>query len=119
MQLRKKMIHIVWQKQTKRLHTSERFKLTVGCYFISFAVVEWVNVFTRKEYKDLLVTNLKYCQQEKGLELYYWCLMSNHIHVIVSAKENNNHLFGMFICSECSTIALFDICNVVLLSAVL
>jgi putative transposase len=69
------------------MSTKYKFKNTVGCYFISFAVVEWVDVFTRKEYKDLLVTNLKYCQQEKGLELFAWCIMSNHVHLIARAKE--------------------------------
>jgi len=69
------------------MSTKYKFKNTAGCYFISFAVVEWVDVFTRKEYKDLLVTNLKYCQQEKGLELFAWCIMTNHVHLIARAKE--------------------------------
>ncbi len=37
--------------------------------------------------KILLVTNLKYCQQEKGLELFACCIMSNHVHLIARAKE--------------------------------
>ncbi len=69
------------------MSTKYKFKNTAGCYFISFAVVEWADVFTRKEYKDLLVTNLKYCQQEKGLELFAWCIMINHVHLIARAKE--------------------------------
>jgi putative transposase len=32
---------------------------------------------------------LQYCQQEKGLVIYSWCIMSNHAHLIISAKENN------------------------------
>jgi len=67
--------------------TKYKFKNKDGCYFISFAVVEWVDVFTRKEYKDLLVNNLRYCQKEKGLELFAWCIMSNHVHLIARAKE--------------------------------
>ena len=57
-----------------------------GCYFISFATVEWIDVFTRKEYKDILVESLRYCQKEKGLELFSWCIMTNHIHLIAQAK---------------------------------
>jgi putative transposase len=60
-----------------------------GIYFITFAVVEWVDVFTRIEYKNILINSLTYCQKEKGLIIYCWCIMSNHIHLIVSAKENN------------------------------
>jgi hypothetical protein len=36
-------------------------------HFISFAVVEWIDVFTRKHYRDILVESIKYCQQKKGL----------------------------------------------------
>lgn len=43
-----------------------KFKNPDGCYFISFAVVEWIDVFTRKEYKELLVKNLEYCQRNKA-----------------------------------------------------
>jgi hypothetical protein len=38
-----------------------------GVYFISFAVVEWLDVFTRNEYKDIVLNSLRYCQQEKGM----------------------------------------------------
>ena len=58
-------------------------------HFITFAVVEWVDVFTRKEYRDIVVESIRYCQQEKGLLLHAWCLMSNHIHLIVSATNND------------------------------
>ena len=68
---------------------SRKYKFTnpSGCYFMSFAVVEWVDVFTRKEYKNILIDNLKYCQVNKGLELYAWVIMSNHVHLIARAKE--------------------------------
>ncbi len=38
-----------------------------GMYLVSFAVVLWVDVFTRKEYRDLLIESLKHCQAEQGL----------------------------------------------------
>jgi REP element-mobilizing transposase RayT len=49
--------------------------------------VNWIDVFTRKTYKIEVVNSLNYCIQKKGLEVYAWCLMSNHIHLIVSANE--------------------------------
>jgi putative transposase len=58
-----------------------------GIYFVTFAVVEWVDVFTRKEYAYLVVESLKFCQKEKKLTGYGWCLMSNHLHLIVAAEE--------------------------------
>ncbi len=60
-----------------------------GVYFITFATVGWIDVFTRKVYKDILVDNLKYCQEKKGLIIYSWCIMSNHVHLIAVAIEHN------------------------------
>jgi len=60
-----------------------------GIHFVTFAVVEWVDVFTRKEYRDIVLDSIRYCQKEKGLILYAWCLMSNHVHLVVSAVNND------------------------------
>lgn len=59
-------------------------------HFITFAVVEWVDVFTRKDYRDIVLDSIRYCQKEKGLLLHSWCIMSNHLHLVVSAKEGNH-----------------------------
>lgn len=58
-------------------------------HFITFAVVEWVDVFTRKAYRDIVVDSLRHCQEQKGLLLNGWVIMSNHVHLLASAKENN------------------------------
>ena len=57
-------------------------------YFISFAVVNWIDVFVRKEYKDVVLESWKYCQENKGLEIYGWIIMPSHVHMIISSKEN-------------------------------
>ena len=44
-----------------------------GLYYVSFAVVAWVDVFTRKDYRDIVIESLQHCQQEKGLIVYGWC----------------------------------------------
>jgi REP element-mobilizing transposase RayT len=41
-----------------------------------------VNEFTRNEYKDIVIDSLQYCQKEKGMEIYAWCIMTNHVHLI-------------------------------------
>ena len=48
-----------------------------------------VDVFTRKEYRDIVIESLQHCQAEQGLVTYGWCIMSNHVYLIISAKENN------------------------------
>jgi putative transposase len=57
-----------------------------GIYFITCTVHQWVDVFTRSDYVDILLDSLRFCQKEKGLEIYCWVVMSNHIHLIVSSK---------------------------------
>jgi putative transposase len=56
-------------------------------YFVSFAVVYWIDALTRKPYKDIMMDSLQYCQQVKGLELYVYCLMINHVHLIIGSQD--------------------------------
>ncbi|MDX2196727.1 MAG: transposase [Cytophagales bacterium] len=56
-------------------------------YFVTFSVVYWIDVFTREEYIQVLLDSIKYCQKEKGLEVYAWCIMTNHVHFIIGRKE--------------------------------
>lgn len=59
-----------------------KFHNPEGVYFVSFAVIEWIDVFTRNEYKNILVESLVFCQQNKGMEIFAWCIMTNHIHIV-------------------------------------
>lgn len=56
-------------------------------YFVTLTVIDWIDVFNRREYKDFLVEQLNFCQQEKGLQIYAYVIMPNHIHLIASSKE--------------------------------
>lgn len=60
-----------------------------GCYFVTFAVVGWVDVFTRNVYKDILIASWKYCQEEKGLLIHAYVIMTNHVHMIISRNSKN------------------------------
>ncbi|MCG6186648.1 REP-associated tyrosine transposase [Maribellus maritimus] len=53
-----------------------------GVYFVSFAVIDWLDVFTRNEYKNIIIDSLQYCQQKKGMEIFAWCIMTNHVHLV-------------------------------------
>jgi REP element-mobilizing transposase RayT len=57
-------------------------------YFISFATVHWIDVFIRNQYRDILLQSWQYCQKEKGLEIYGWCIMPSHVHMIISSHGN-------------------------------
>jgi len=54
-----------------------KFHNSEGIYFVSFAVVGWLDVFTRNEYKDLIIESLEFCQKSKGMEIHAWCIMIN------------------------------------------
>jgi putative transposase len=60
-----------------------------GIYFVTFTVHQWVDVFTRPIYVDGLMESLIYCQKHKGLEVFAWVVMSNHLHLIVRAKNGD------------------------------
>jgi putative transposase len=69
---------------------SEKYKTTEdGLYFVSFSVVGFMDVFTRRKYQEILVESFIFCQLEKGLKLYCYCIMTNHIHFI-AASENGS-----------------------------
>jgi len=61
-------------------------RITEDIYFTTTTVVDWVDIFTRPRYKHVIIESLRHCQQHKGLEIYAWVLMSNHLHLIVSAR---------------------------------
>lgn len=54
-------------------------------YFVTFTVIDWIDVFIRNEYRQVILESLRYCQQNKGLKVYAWCLMTSHIHLIISS----------------------------------
>ena len=47
-----------------------KFHNPEGVYFISFAIVEWLDVFCRDEYKTIIIDSLNHCQKEKGMEIF-------------------------------------------------
>lgn len=74
-----------------------KFHNKEGLYFVSFAVVYWIDIFVREDYFRIVVDSLDYCRKNLGLEIYCWCIMSSHIHLIIRAKENNPEvLIGRF-----------------------
>lgn len=59
-----------------------KFNNPESVYFVSFAVVEWINVFLDDRYKNIILDSLRFCQKEKGMEIFAWCIMPSHIHLI-------------------------------------
>ena len=57
-------------------------------HFVTFTVVGWIDVFSREAYRDIIVESLKYCMAHKGLTVHAWVIMTNHCHLIISAKNS-------------------------------
>lgn len=67
---------------------SEKYKsYSDGIFFVTLTVVDWIDIFTRQEYKDEIVKSQNYCVEHKGLCVYSWVIMSNHINMIVEAER--------------------------------
>lgn len=40
-----------------------------GLYFLTFQIVGWIDLFTRQTYRDMVNEILKFCRDQKGLNL--------------------------------------------------
>jgi REP element-mobilizing transposase RayT len=56
-------------------------------YYLTFQIVDWVDIFTRQTYKDIVIESFEYCKKHKGLEIFAYAIMSNDIHLMVRSKE--------------------------------
>lgn len=64
-----------------------KFHEKEGAYFISFATVFWIDIFTRMEYFDILIEALKYCRTNKGMIIFGYCIMPSHVHLIFRSEN--------------------------------
>jgi REP element-mobilizing transposase RayT len=55
-------------------------------YFLTMTIVDWIDLFTKVNHKMLLIDSLKYCQGKKGLNIFGWCLMPSHLHLIANTS---------------------------------
>jgi REP element-mobilizing transposase RayT len=58
-------------------------------YFITTTVVDWIDIFTRPVYKHIVLESLNYCVENKGIEIYAWVLMTNHLHLLIGVVGAN------------------------------
>ena len=58
-----------------------------GSYYLTLQIVYWADVFTRKECRDIAIDSLGYCRKNKGLEIYAYVIMSNHVHLLVKSSS--------------------------------
>lgn len=69
------------------MSTKYKATTTEEAYFITLTTVGWIDVFTRLNQKYVIIDALKHCQQNKGLEIYGYCLMPSHLHLLCKATN--------------------------------
>jgi len=69
------------------MSTKYKAIITDEAYFITITTVGWIDVFTRLNQKNNIINALQYCQANKGLEIYAYCIMSSHIHILCKATN--------------------------------
>lgn len=69
------------------MSTGYQIKNQEGLYYLTFQVINWIDIFTRSIYRDIIIDNFKYCQKNKSLQIFAYVIMSNHVHIIVNSSE--------------------------------
>jgi hypothetical protein len=60
-----------------------------GCYFSTYQTVDWIDIFIRPVYKQVIVHTLNHFIESKGLVVYSWCLMTHHLHLLAEAQNGS------------------------------
>lgn len=74
-----------------------KFHNPEGIYFVSFATVYWLDIFTREIYFGSITDSITFCRKEKGMFVYAYCILPSHMHLIFQdTKGNPGKLLGEF-----------------------
>ena len=56
-------------------------------YYLTMTVEGWIDIFSREIYRKILVNSIRHCIKEKGLNVFSYDIMTNHLHLIVNSNE--------------------------------
>jgi len=84
-----KKVVVLFIRFVKNQIISTKYKATTTeeAYFITITTVGWIDFFTRLNQKYNFINSLYYCQQSKGLEIYAYVIISNHVHLMCKATN--------------------------------
>jgi len=69
------------------MSTGYQIRDQAALHYLTIQVVDWIDVFTRQVYKDIVLGSLRYCQEHKALQIFGYVIMSNHIHLIANSPR--------------------------------
>ncbi len=61
--------------------------LNQNIYFITPTIWNWYYIFDRHNRWQIIADSLKFCQKNKGLEVYSYVFMLNHLHLIIKTPN--------------------------------
>jgi REP element-mobilizing transposase RayT len=61
--------------------------LRSGIYYLTLTVKNWYYIFDRHNRFQILSDSILYCQRNKGLNIYAYVFMLNHVHLIVECSD--------------------------------
>jgi REP element-mobilizing transposase RayT len=70
--------------------TRYRFAESEYPYFLTCTIVGWLAVFTRPEAVQVVFDSWNFLKKEKGIRLYGYVVLENHLHFIASAPDLSN-----------------------------
>jgi putative transposase len=61
--------------------------ITINC--ILYLMLQFIGLtfFIREEYNQVIIDSWKHCQEKRGLEIYGWCIMTGHVHMITGSQK--------------------------------
>jgi len=65
-----------------------KFRNPDALYFVTYTVVNWIDLFIRTEYITVMIDSWEYCQKHKSLNIHAWVIMTSHVHMIISSKND-------------------------------
>ncbi|MBK7343687.1 MAG: transposase [Saprospiraceae bacterium] len=65
-----------------------------GLNFLTLTVVGWIDVFSMASHRNILLQSLDFCRRQKGLLIYAYVIMTNHLHLVAQVNEQNSNSLG-------------------------
>ena len=56
-------------------------------HFLTCTVINWLPLFTRPDTAQIILDSLIYLQENRGLRLYAYVLLENHLHLVAQADD--------------------------------
>ena len=62
-------------------------ELNDGIYFLTMTVKKWYYLFDRHDRRRILADAILHAQENRGLSLYAYVFMLNHIHLVIASSD--------------------------------